>query len=229
MSTLSQRELIKMNKPAHNSIPESGFGNCRWCGAENTRLQYLMCPDCFKLSNKVPSKAMVLLNKPEIKQKLGEKGATLTTFTPELRKFITGEDANFPPEKKETPHWILMQQVAQKNVEQKDIQFYIKEMVKNAGYPLPPTDEELFRIIGLECMLRFIIRTLVQRGELKIGIDLDEDEFIDDLQDKCMDATVLKQEEEGWKPKEALSQTMPGNDDKKGMNVRDIIMKKYGR
>ncbi len=218
-----------MNKSAHKSIPESGFGNCRWCGAENTRLQYLMCPDCFKLSNKVPSKAMVLLNKPEIKQKFGAQGATLTTFTPELRKFITGKDSNFPPEKDAEAHWMLMQQVAQKSVEQKDIQFYLKEMIQKAGHPLPPSDEELFSIIGLECMLRFIIRTLVERGELKIGIDLDEDEFLDDKQEKCTDATVLKQEQEDWKPQETLSQIIPGNDDKKGMNVRDIIMKKYGR
>ncbi len=218
-----------MNKPSHKSIQENGFGNCRWCGAEDIRLQYLMCPNCFKMSNKVPSKAMVLLNKPEIKQKLGEKGATLTTFTPELRKFITGEETNFPPEKDDISHWTLMQEVAQKNVEQKDIQFYIREMVKKAGYPLPPTDEELFKIIGLECMLRFIIRSLVQRGELKIGLDLDEDEFLDDLQEKCMDATVLKEDQADWKPQETAVQTILGADDKKGMNVRDIIMKKYGR
>ena len=217
-----------MNANAGKTIPEAGFGTCRWCGLEDTRLQFLMCPKCFRISNMVPSKAMVLLNRPDLKRKLGPGGATLINFTPELRDFLLDPSSNFPIEESDIEHFEVMKKESISSVTQKDIKFYVHTLVSEGDYELPETDEELFKIIGLEHMLRFIIRVCVERGLLKVNIDLDEDDSIRDMCEDCLENPVLKEEPEDWKaPRQ--SDPFDVSTPKEGMKVRDIIMKKYGR
>ena len=105
-----------MSHIENQSIPKTGFGLCRWCNEENQRLQYLMCSKCFRIANMLPSKTMVLLNRPEIKKRLGEEGATIRNIAPELRKFILDPKCRFPSEISDQNQWKTMQKVAVDNV-----------------------------------------------------------------------------------------------------------------
>lgn len=216
-----------MRENDDHSIPKISFGLCRWCGEENQRLQYLMCSSCFRIANMIPSKTMVLLNRPEIKKRLGPGGTTIRNITPELRRFIMDPKSRFPPEMSDREHWEIMRQEAADRVTQKDVRIYLEDMISRGVHELPPSDDELIALVGLEILLRFILHVGVIRGLLKIDIAGEED-FFSDICEECMKDTMQENPTQGLETDQP-AQEFTRNEPRAGMKVRDLIMKKYGR
>lgn len=170
-----------MMNDAFAKIPERSFGHCSWCGTERIRLQYLMCPLCFRLANIIPSKAMVLLNYPEIKQKWGGQGIAIKDFAPELYQFLLEEESHFPTELADLDHWERMQAEAAGRVTQQDIRDAADAMLADTSLSVVPTREELTLCIGMKRTLRFILLIAVARGLLKINTDTEDDGFINSI------------------------------------------------
>lgn len=218
---------IIMTESNDQSIPKISFGLCRWCGSENQRMQYLMCPNCFRVANMIPSKTMVLLNRPEVKKRLAG-GATIRNITPELRRFLKDPKTRFPPEQAERKHWDAMQEEAAANVTQRDIKIYLEDMISRGVHELPPTDEELAAVVGLESILRFILHVSVIRGLLKIDYDEEEAKNFNEVCQDCMEEAIVEDPTQGIEPDKTLKETSP-IDNRPGMKIRELIMKKYGR
>lgn len=212
-------------------IPKRSFGFCRWCEAESVRLSYLMCPNCFRFEEAIPSKTSVLLNRPEVKKRLAGI-VTVKTIVPELRAFLLDPKTRFPPERGLQEHWQTIQEVAVENVSDSDIRRRVEELMERGVEETPP-EEELERDIGLEIVLRFILHVAVIRGVLKID---DEDDGV------CV---ICGNDTEGGGQtlchtcKSELTRDMSDGDSpmveeeaprkQLGMNTRDITLGKRGR
>lgn len=217
-----------MNDKVDRSIPKYGFGLCRWCGQENQRLQYLMCSKCFRIANMMPSKTMVLLNRPDVKKQLGAEGATIRNITPELRRFLSDPQTRFLPEHNDRKHWEGMLEEAADHVAPKDVRAFLEEVVSRGDRDLPSSDDELLALVGMEIILRFVLHVSVIRGLLKLDIDVGEDEFFDELCQDCMEEAILDDPTQGILREKSAPENH-ASEPKAGMKVRDLIIKKYGR
>lgn len=160
------------------SIPERAFGTCRWCGAESVTLTYLMCPDCNRISNLIPSKAMVLINNPQIKRKLASSGLTIRTLAPHLHEFIANPESKFPPEKTDLEHWQTLLEYAPDQASDDDVKNYVSRIMDSDAIALP-TKEEARQNAGVEVILRFMMLVGLVRGVLRIKMDEDDASVIE--------------------------------------------------
>lgn len=158
--------------PEKEIIPTRSFGHCRWCGTEGKRLSFLMCPDCARIAEMIPSKTNVLLNRPEVKRRLGG-GATVGIVVPELRNFLMDAKARFPPERSYAEHWDTMIEQAVSLVGDGDVRKRIAEMIDDDSIDtdsIPPTSE-IEKQVGVDNVIRFILHVAVLRGILKLDSD----------------------------------------------------------
>lgn len=210
-------------------IPPRSFGHCRWCGAESVRLQYLMCPDCFRISELIPSKTSVLLNRPDVRKRIA--GTTVKAITPELRKFLLDPNSRFPPERSYQQHWNIIQEQAISLVSDSDVKKLANEMLEEMEEDEIPDSDELETIVGVETVLRFMLHVAVLRGTLKL-----DDEDLDGSCIVCGKPTI-----EGTRGlcsacrgelirevPDVEKQAPPAEKPYAGMKSRDIILGKRG-
>ncbi len=217
-----------------DAIPPRSFGFCRWCGAERVRLQYLLCPDCFRIADMIPSKTSVVMNRPEVKKRLRGM-ATVKKLTPELRIFLTDPKTRFPADRNHIEHWEKMIEQSRTLVSDSDIRRYIDNLCANVDEDeevnVPP-DEEVEEIVSLENILRFFLHVAVLRGALKLDEDPDDASCMvcghqtavgsRSLCSSCRNELVHDVSDSG--PAEAAPAKI-----QLGMHSRDIIMGKRGR
>ncbi|MFH1743015.1 MAG: hypothetical protein ABIH23_28755 [bacterium] len=160
---------------AKRSIPVRSFGNCRWCGATDVRLQYLMCPNCFSIAGMIPSKVSMLSNRPDVKKRLKEGGATVNNVVPELRDFLSDPKTRFPSERSYQEHWNTMLSQTADFASESDLHVRAVEL-KSQGEEIPEKDQ-LKKTIGLEKLLHFMLKVAVLSGTLNLKRDESEDGF----------------------------------------------------
>ena len=153
-------------------IPARSFGNCRWCDARDVRLQYLMCTNCFSIANMVPSKVQVILNRPEVKKRLRDSGATPRAITPELYSFFMHPKTQFPSERSYRAHWERMLSEAFTFASDADISLRIEELKKEEAEI--PSEQHLREVIGVEKLIYFMLKVGVLCDMLKLDPDDDE-------------------------------------------------------
>ncbi|MBN2329417.1 MAG: hypothetical protein JXR73_19910 [Candidatus Omnitrophica bacterium] len=176
----------------------------------------------------IPSKTMVLLNQPEVKKRLHKKGPTIRNITPELRRFLCNPKTRFAPDANDRAHWEIMQRESAKNVKNEDVRLFLEQLPSHESRVLPSTDEELFRIIGMETLLRYILHVSVIRGLLKMDLDEDDKAFCHDVCDECME-DALSESLIDNPPGEKAEKDNPAPHPDAGLKIRDLIRNKYGR
>lgn len=151
-------------------IPPRGFGLCRWCGADRVRLQYLMCGDCFRIADLVPSKTNVLLNRPEVRKQLQGENPSIKRIVSPLREFLLDPKMRFPPENSFQDHWKKMLDHCQQQVTDEEFESRY-EQLKESGSDLLGDDRAMEAMIGTESLLRFILHVAVSRDLVDIEDD----------------------------------------------------------
>ncbi|MFH1738864.1 MAG: hypothetical protein ABIH23_07630 [bacterium] len=213
-------------------IPIRSFGFCRWCGAERVRLQYMMCPDCFRISNMLPSKTSVLLNRPEVKKRLKSDGATIKNIAPELCVFLTDPKTRFPAERSYQEHWGVMLEQSLNFISESDVSRHI-DTLEEKGVEDIPAEEELEKTLGLEHLLRFILHVAVLRGLLKLDQDEEGESFCilcgqpaalgsRTLCSQCR-SEIVQDDSDMDRPTEEVARAP------QGMATRDIVLRKRGQ
>ncbi len=202
-------------------IPERSFGHCNWCGEDNVRLHYLMCNDCFRISNMVPSKAQVLLNRPDLKKKYKEIGATIKNVASDLRRFLLDPKTRFPNERYDKEHWEKIQEEGADNASSTEVNILLDQMQEQGVDPLPE-QEEVERLVGIDKTLRFMMRVGVLRGVLKMDSDGEDDEFFRKMIESCMENAIAEDMKLGGEQKPSLQENKP----RAGMATRDLVMKR---
>ena len=221
-------------------IPPRSFGYCRWCGAEGVRLQYLMCPNCARIADMIPSKTSVLLNRPEIKKRLRAGNMTLENVVPELRAFLMDPKSRFPPERGNLEHWKQMQEQVISMVSEADINRYYENLLSqkreaeenDEEFGELPSEDELEVMVGLDNLFRYILHIAVLRGLLKLDTD-------DDVEQSCMVCgrpvgvegksicSICRNEIVHDAPEPEIEASPVKT--QLGMNTRDIVMAKRNR
>jgi len=211
-------------------IPQRGFGNCRWCAAQDVRLSYLMCGDCFRIAEMVPSKTKMLMGRPDVKKRLGRE-VTIKTVAMELRDFVLDPKNRFPAEQSQQAHWDKMVDQVRSEVSQAEIGRCVASLIER-GVEEPPSQSDIAKLAGVERLLRFILHVSVLRDLLRIDMDEEDAAFCcicgkpaaeggKSLCPQCR-SEILRQsgqeEVQEEKPKPYM-----------GMNVIDIILKDRGR
>ncbi len=159
-------------------IPRRSFGNCRWCGAENARLDYLMCADCFRIADMVPSKTKILLNRPEVRKRLKGEDINVNNVAGELWTFLSDASVRFPADPSLKKHWEKMIEENIALVTREDLYREIEEAKENGTADLG-SEQEAARKIGVENLLRFILTVAVLKGSLNLDIT-------DERVERCM-------------------------------------------
>ncbi len=215
-----------MSDQTRGIIPPRSMGDCRWCGAQMTRLQYLMCSDCNRIAERVPSKVQVILRSADF-AKTTEGKATVEKVVPELTRFILDSQQDFPANPRDQEHWAKMLDECETMVSRSDLLERAKEM-KSAGETDLPSEQELRRFLGAERLLRYMIHVAVQQGALKLEGGGDNAKFcvvcggstsdeIRMLCYRCMDELVIEPPAEESVEEEESSGL-------KGMATRDIVL-----
>ena len=207
-------------------IPKRSFGFCRWCGAENARLTYLMCPNCGRINNMVPSKTMVCLNNPEVKKRIQAMGGTtVANIVPEVRNFILNPKSRFPPEASDQEHWKTVVEETAYYVSEDEIQER-KQYYSEVDQP-DKSSEELEAEIAIDRILQFMIIVNIVTGNLKVNIDPASFESFIEVCDQCL-ANVVKDASGPARPDSgpAKPEAEKPAGRRTGMNVSDILKRR---
>lgn len=177
------------------SIPERSFGHCQWCDSDSVSLTYLMCPSCYRISNMIPSKAMVLMNNPKIKRELAGIGTSIRSIAPYVREFIFDPANKFPSEDSDKEHWNEMLANAPFHANQDDVRLYVEQLMDRNIDKLP-TKEEAQKTAGIEVLLRFMMLVGVVRGVLRMKASDEDQETFERICQEAM-ASAAQNRSEG--------------------------------
>ena len=217
-----------MSDQTRGLIPARSVGDCRWCGAQMTRLQYLMCSDCSRIAERIPSKVQVILRSPGF-AKSTEGRATIEKVIPELTRFILDSKQNFPANPRDQEHWSIMLNESQALVSRADLLDRAREMKREPDVEELPTEQELKRIMGAERLLRYMMHVAVQQGALKLEGGGEDTKFcvvcgrstseeIRMLCYRCMNELAIEAPDTDSSEEEEKSSGF------KGMATRDIVL-----
>jgi hypothetical protein len=208
-------------------IPQRSFGRCNWCGEESCRLSFLMCTNCFRIANMIPSKTMVLLNQPDVKRALEPTGTTIRHVAPHLRMFLEDPRSKFPHEKSDLKLWEAIKKEMVEFLSPGEIRNYRIKLIES-DVQLPDEDELAFWV-GSEKYLQFVLRVAVIRGELKMDFDPEDEDFFQKMIEVCTANTMNDTLEGLGKSSEQKLQIDTDKKSSIGMNTRDITLKKRGK
>ncbi|MDP8245581.1 MAG: hypothetical protein P9L94_15970 [Candidatus Hinthialibacter antarcticus] len=167
-----------------HSIPERSFGHCQWCDSDSVSLTYLMCPSCYRISNMIPSKAMVLMNNPKIKRELAAVGTSIRSIAPYVREFVFDPANKFPTEDSDKVHWKDMLANASFHANQDDVRLYVEQLM-DRGIDKLPTKDQAQETAGIEVLLRFMMLVGIVRGVLRMKASDEDQETFDRI---CQEA-----------------------------------------
>jgi hypothetical protein len=223
-----------MRNKLSERIPERGFGQCRWCGEERVRLQYLMCPKCFHIANKIPSKVSVLINQPEFRAKHGKQGVTIEELAPELYDYLLAEEDYFLTEDSDRDHWQAIKEESMSAVQEEEIQKAVDALLQSDAFDIP-TREELIQRLGIQKTLQFFSTVAVLRQQLRLQFGDQDMAFLDQVLDSCSENMI---EEFAPSPgqQSAAKENAPekpapptSGKTKPGMRAKEIIQKLHHR
>ncbi len=155
-----------MSDQERGMIPARGFGDCHWCGAQMTRLQYLMCPECIRVAEQIPSKTQIVLRSGDFAKNVEGK-SSVENVIPELQSFLFDSKQDFPRDASGREHLAKMVEHSLSLVSSGDVAKR-EEQLKEEGVQDIPSQEELGRTLGIERILRFMLHVAVQQGALKL-------------------------------------------------------------
>ncbi|HOE11543.1 MAG TPA: hypothetical protein PLQ35_11835 [bacterium] len=153
-------------------IPQRSFGNCRWCAAQDVRLSYLMCGDCFRIAEMIPSKTRMLIGRPNVRKRLG-RDITIKTVAAELREFLLDPKNRFPAEQSQQTHWEKMVSQVRSEVSPADISRCVAGLIER-GIEELPSQSDLAKLAAVDRLLRFMLHISVLRDLLRIELDQED-------------------------------------------------------
>ncbi len=159
-----------------NAIPPRGFGNCRWCGAESIRMQYLLCNDCWRIADQMQSKTQVLLKNPKFKNRFKAGEVTLSKTATELRKSLQTGELRLPSDSTYQKQWEKIVEQTCGTITEEDLEKWIVRKTEEGEKDIPP-ENEWRETMGIENFLCFVLRVSVLRGSLKFDYDPQDEAF----------------------------------------------------
>ncbi|MBZ0258484.1 hypothetical protein K8I31_20625, partial [bacterium] len=159
------------------------------CDSDSVSLTYLMCPSCYRISNMIPSKAMVLMNNPKIKREVAAVGTSIRSIAPYVREFILDPANKFPTEKTDQEHWHEMLSNAPFHANKDDVRLFVEQLM-DRGIDTLPTKEQAQESAGLEVLLRFMMLVGVVRGVLRMKPSEEDQETFERICQEAMAATA---------------------------------------
>jgi len=175
-----------VSQDTDNDIPVRGFGRCRWCGAEGSKLQYLMCPDCISIARMMPSKTHVVMNQPSLKDTFQKTGKTISAITPELVKFLLNPKNKFPSGLDAKKHWDKMVLEASEYVTSEEVSEVFASIKKTKQAQDLPSEDELQEILGMEGTIRYFLLYCVNQGLIKIEISEEDRIELEEIMEACL-------------------------------------------
>ncbi len=219
-----------MESDTKTFLPERSFGDCYWCGAKMQRLQYTMCSDCIRIAEIIPSKAQVLLNTPDLVKDIEGK-TTVEKIVPEMRRYVTRTEYDFPRKGDLQRHWETMIEEVQYSISNSDVDDFKQKQPSDDDENITD-EEEIKRCLAIERLLRFMLHVAVQQNSLNLpqeggkkfcvvcGKTTPEEKHMLCL--RCRDELVLETPET-----DSLMEETPSP--LKGMATRDMVRNRRGR